>query len=754
MHHDASRCLPYRLALVAAAAMLATALVACDDGDDDNALSDASPEASATATTEPSPTATPQPDPGRAGELSYAGEFEAAIDAYADVVANSSGEERQRARFAQAQLLVRTGNDQAARTILESFLNDGGVSADAHPARFMHAGILERIGDATGALDSYQRHITAGGALHSYASAEQALILAGSGQIDAARVAGEATVNANVRPGYVARFALRLADAFAEAGADADALAWYARAREEGGDAAAALARGGAIKRRLGDPAWVSDYLTVIEGYPQSGVAVALLDELDQAGVPVSDYLRGHVEYRGRRDGAARASLTRAIAAGDNPADATYYIAAIDERAENFNAAIDGYAQVPVLNPASPLADNALWWRGRLLEGLGRHSEAATTFAQLVASYPASEWAGDARFHGGMALYRAGDAQAAAFAWAALAEGASDEERPKLLLWRGRAEKDAGIATADATLRSLIDAYPDDFYALRGEVLLGENDDSDREPDLDQDEADWDAIGEYIETQAGIALSPPATQTPDPRWATGESLEDAGLHDESVAVYLDIVNDHEGDTPQLYRTARRLDEEQRTSLAARAASRLISAIADAPGEPPDDLYRVAYPLAYGDLVEDASDGEDISPLLLLALVRQESFYDPQAGSSAGALGLTQVIEPTGRSIADVLEVDDFTLTDLYRPGLSLRFGANYISDQLDQFDGNIYHALAAYNGGPGTASNAIDTAGDDLDLFVEDLEFDETKLYVRLVMENYARYRHLYAGLDRPSLPE
>ncbi|TAK64033.1 MAG: lytic transglycosylase domain-containing protein, partial [Dehalococcoidia bacterium] len=77
----------------------------------------------------------------------------------------------------------------------------------------------------------------------------------------------------------------------------------------------------------------------------------------------------------------------------------------------------------------------------------------------------------------------------------------------------------------------------------------------------------------------------------------------------------------------------------------------------------------------------------------------------------------------------------------------------YLSDQLKQFGGDPYRALAAYNGGPGTASNAAKSAGDNEDLFVEDLEFDETRAYVRRVMENYARYRQLYQGINRPSLP-
>src|SRR5581483_9838516 len=99
-------------------------------------------------------------------------------------------------------------------------------------------------------------------------------------------------------------------------------------------------------------------------------------------------------------------------------------------------------------------------------------------------------------------------------------------------------------------------------------------------------------------------------------------------------------------------------------------------------------------------------------------------------------------------------VQNFTADDLYRPHVSIEFGANYLGQQLSDLGGDAYRALAAYNGGPGAVANAAKTAGNDEDLFVEDLEFDETKTYVKRVMENYARYRQLYEKLDRPSLPE
>ena len=215
----------------------------------------------------------------------------------------------------------------------------------------------------------------------------------------------------------------------------------------------------------------------------------------------------------------------------------------------------------------------------------------------------------------------------------------------------------------------------------------------------------------------------------------------------------DIISEHDGDPIALYAATKRLQEDGRTDLSARAATRLINAIVDPNATPPDDLLRVAYPVVYKGLVDDATKAEKMSPLLLLALVRQESFYDPDAGSTAGALGLTQVVPSTGETISKELGRASFTATDLYRPNVNLRFGAQYLASQLSDFGSDPYHALAAYNGGPGTASAAADAAGGDEDLFVEQLEFDETQAYVKRVMENYARYRQLYGGADRPSLP-
>jgi soluble lytic murein transglycosylase len=74
----------------------------------------------------------------------------------------------------------------------------------------------------------------------------------------------------------------------------------------------------------------------------------------------------------------------------------------------------------------------------------------------------------------------------------------------------------------------------------------------------------------------------------------------------------------------------------------------------------------------------------------------------------------------------------------------LRFGASYLAQQLERFDGRPLPALAAYNGGPGNASRWLAAADGDSDLFAEVIDFSETRRYVRLVTEHRAQYERLY----------
>jgi soluble lytic murein transglycosylase len=160
---------------------------------------------------------------------------------------------------------------------------------------------------------------------------------------------------------------------------------------------------------------------------------------------------------------------------------------------------------------------------------------------------------------------------------------------------------------------------------------------------------------------------------------------------------------------------------------------------------PKFVAQLLYPIYYDDLVTQYAQEFNIDPLLVFSVIRQESLFESFAESSAAAQGLMQVIPTTGAEIARELGwPPNYTERDLTRPYVSVRFGAYYLSKQKRVFEGDVYAALAAYNGGAGNALRWQERSGPDPDVFFSVISFDETKLYVRNIATNYALYRRIY----------
>ncbi|HFQ92922.1 MAG TPA: lytic transglycosylase, partial [Anaerolineae bacterium] len=175
-----------------------------------------------------------------------------------------------------------------------------------------------------------------------------------------------------------------------------------------------------------------------------------------------------------------------------------------------------------------------------------------------------------------------------------------------------------------------------------------------------------------------------------------------------------------------------------------AAARLLTLSGTSVFDAPEFIGRLVYPAYYADLVVPLAEQYDFDPRLQFALLRQESLFESLARSGAAAQGLSQVIPDTGAYIAQRLNWPDYENEDLYKPYVGLNFGAYYLNQQLDAFDEQAYAALAAYNAGPGNAARWYETAGPDLDLFVETVDFAETRTYIERIFTGYAIYRALY----------
>ncbi len=164
---------------------------------------------------------------------------------------------------------------------------------------------------------------------------------------------------------------------------------------------------------------------------------------------------------------------------------------------------------------------------------------------------------------------------------------------------------------------------------------------------------------------------------------------------------------------------------------------------------PYDAWRAAFPLPYELNLRSEAARNQLDPMLVAGLIRQESAFESKALSHAGAIGLMQVEPKTALKMARQLRVR-YARTRLTDPGYNLQLGSRYLANLIQSF-GTPEAALAAYNAGEDhvvqwtTGQNYLETAE-----FVESIPFTETREYVQIVIRNSEVYRQVYGASPSP----
>ncbi len=157
-----------------------------------------------------------------------------------------------------------------------------------------------------------------------------------------------------------------------------------------------------------------------------------------------------------------------------------------------------------------------------------------------------------------------------------------------------------------------------------------------------------------------------------------------------------------------------------------------------------EAVALMYPRAYRESVERLSKERGLDPFLAWAIMRRESAFKPEVWSSADARGLMQLIPPTARAIASALKIEKPEPDELYSPESNIVFGTWYLSALMQRFSHPSLCA-AAYNAGPNPVVKWATQKSDlQLDMWVEEIPFKETRGYVKQVTADYFIYRALY----------
>ncbi|MCL4264565.1 MAG: transglycosylase SLT domain-containing protein [Anaerolineae bacterium] len=663
------------------------------------------------------------------------------------------------------------------------------------------------LGDYPGAISAYQTYVNAHSDMGAYVYPLIADVYAAAGDTTNAQLARESAANAPAH--RLTEIANRrvLARLYLEAGNYTAAITQYDAMRDlaitEVTKGEMTYLAGSAELLAGNTEAAYGRFQQALTAYPRAYDTYLGLVQLVEAGVPVDEYQRGLVNFHAKSYEPAVAAFARYVAANSesyNP-DAHLYAAWSYEALGNLPAALaelDSYANS---DPATAAFERGLMlarsgdlpgalsnydfylqnypdgedapaaaWRAALnVENQGGVATAVTRYTALADAYPWYEDTPEALFHAGWLANQSGDVATAVTLWSRAAQTyPANEYGSAALVWLLRTlpgyspiheEDGSGVPDPHKLLEQIQQQAAGgtavNYYALRARDIVQGNEPFTavapfQLPTAEEEAAAQDKAESWLRSQLGLepgtdirSLSP--TLANDGRLIRGQKLWQLGLYEEAKRE-LEVVREaYAQDALSSYQLALFFRDLGLYRSSILAAARLPGLTGQTVFTMPLFIGRLMYPAYYADLLLPLAQQYGYDPRLQLALLRQESLFESFATSSAVAQGLSQVIPDTGAYIAQQLNWPNYKNEDLYRPYVGLIFGAFYLDQQLDTFDGTAHAALSAYNAGPGNAARWYNAAGQDLDLYIETVNFAETRLYIDRIYEGYVIYRFLYS---------
>ena len=411
--------------------------------------------------------------------------------------------------------------------------------------------------------------------------------------------------------------------------------------------------------------------------------------------------------------------------------------------------AISYYKKLLNLFPNSNYCDDALYRIGRIYYFEENYTKAADYFQRVSSEYPGGDKTADALWELGRIKYVSSDYDSASTVFSDYAssyKGTSLEE--KGLFWQAKCHQKLEENDKAAVLyRKIINLNSYSYYTFASmEMLAGMGIETEiREIDNQLDPENpqiADVIPDiysfleqdsYSEDERNHINK--AIELYELEFYNSASLEIEAAEDEieeepsgilKIGTLFLKSNDYAGSIKIVYENFNRLESKL-----------------DEPHM--DYLYYLYYPYGYKEAVQKYSAQYALDPLFTLAVIRQESHFMPLAGSYAGAQGLMQIMPATGKGIARQIGILDYNDAILLDPDTNIKMGTFYLRQQLDNFDQNQFYCLGAYNGGPGKMSEWISERGSmDIDEFIENISYEQTREYIKIVMGNYYLYQMLY----------
>jgi soluble lytic murein transglycosylase len=426
----------------------------------------------------------------------------------------------------------------------------------------------------------------------------------------------------------------------------------------------------------------------------------------------------GMAHYRLRQYKKAEKQFLKAVASPlpGVRSEARFWLAKSLERQELKEQALAMYLELAGEGKKQEFADDAFIEAAGLKRGLEQYAEAASLFDQAARLSTEPKTIAKSVWDSGWCRYLAGEYPAAAEIFKGLL---SDEnQREKTLYWLGRTLEKNGDAAALSCFRTLLDEFPAGFYATWYREQKGVKDS--REP---------------LGNRDALAELPLLSGFDKPRL-----LASLGMLEEA-RTEMAVIRKKNGEKKSLFPALARIYLEIRDFGSAISLFLQNRPVAWEKGTLP--LWTAGYPRVYAELVSQNAALNGLSEGLVYALIRAESGFSPAVKSSAGAIGLMQMMPATAKLTAR--EKGDFNPQRLTVPEYNIRLGTKHLHDLMKEHNGDVVSVAAAYNAGSAALERWKKSfKGLKKDEFIESIPYQETRDYVKKVYASAATYRQLY----------
>jgi len=754
----------------------------------------------------PTPTATATPQPKARISLGeddiLSGDYQAALNEFWTAREQSTDPEIiAAAQLGVGRVLLLQGNISGSVEQLNWLIANFPEGDTRNTAYFYLATAYQKLGQFSQAASAYGEYLRLEpGPLNSEILVMQGDAFFTAGEYTNAFKAYQLALQTNTT-GSTDSINIKIAQSLSAAGDDGNAintlLSLYETSVNEATKSQANLLLG-QIYLRLNEPEQAyARFQDSVTKYPVYYDTYSGLVALVEAGQPVSELMRGIVDYYAGKYGLAIEAFDRYLYADpahdgtvhyykalsywnigdyegeiaewdtlirDHPADPKFSAAFLEKATtlhnhlQRYEEAAGSLLSFVALVPDSSSAPDYLYRAARIYELGGYISKAASTWERIINEYPSSEQAYSGLFQSGIARYRLSEYESSQVTFQRLILLAiTPEEKAAALLWVGKClDKQGKSAEAKEYFRQAASTDPTGYYGIRGNQLFGNQDPFPRASSVDLAvdlTAEKSIADQWMITTFTLDpltdLSGIESLLAYPHFIRGKEYDRLGFRDEARAEFDALRDELVTDPVNTYRLLNYLVEHKYFYTAVFASRQVLDLVGLSQDQTltlaPKYFNHIRFGVFFRDIVVSAANENDFDPLLLFSVIRQESLFEPAISSSADARGLMQILPVVGQEIATNFGwPEDFKTSDLDRAVINVRLGANYLKKWSNYFDGNLTAALSSYNAGIGATIPWEELSGGDVDLFVEMIRYEQTRDYIRSIAENYEIYKSIY----------